>query len=56
MVEIPGGQFQFKVTGTEIEGGNQIGVDVTFSVESGARGVPMSVAWTSSASFIDRTP
>ena len=33
MVEIPAGQFPFKVAGTEIEGGNKIGVDVAYPWE-----------------------
>jgi gamma-glutamyl hercynylcysteine S-oxide synthase len=33
MVEIPGGPFLFNVTGTEIEGANQIGVDVAYPWE-----------------------
>ena len=36
-VEIPAGQFQFKVVGTEIEGTNQVGLDVAYPWEAAAR-------------------
>src|SRR5262249_35158593 len=34
MVQIPGGSFTFQVNGIEIEGGNQLGVDVQYPWES----------------------
>lgn len=37
MVVIPGGDFDFKVSGTEIEGGNEIGVDVQMPWENSPR-------------------
>jgi len=55
MVEIPGGQFEFKVTGTEIEGGNQIGVDVTYPWEAGP-GRFHERRMDIKRFFIDRTP
>ena len=55
MVEIPGGQFQFNVTGTEIEGANQIGVDVTYPWEVGP-GRFHERRMDIKRFFIDRTP
>jgi len=37
MVRIPGGSFEFRVSGIEIEGGNDIGVDVQYPWENSAR-------------------
>ena len=37
MIEIPGGQFVFRVAGTEIEGGGSPGVDVQFPWEDSPR-------------------
>ena len=37
MLEIPGGNFHFKVQGLEIEGGDNIGVDVLYAGEDSAR-------------------
>jgi iron(II)-dependent oxidoreductase len=37
MVKIPGGRFNFKVRGVEIEGGNDIGVDVQYPWEDSLR-------------------
>ena len=37
MVRIPGGSFEFRVAGIEIEGGNDIGVDVQYPWEASAR-------------------
>ena len=37
MVKIPGGEFDFKVEGIEIEGHNDAGVDVQYPWEDGAR-------------------
>jgi gamma-glutamyl hercynylcysteine S-oxide synthase len=37
MIEIPAGDFNFTVEGIEIEGGNEIGVDVSYPWEESAR-------------------
>jgi len=37
MVRIPGGIFEFRVSGIEIEGGNNVGVDVQYPWENSAR-------------------
>ncbi len=37
MVYIPGGKFDFRVSGVEIEGGNDVGVDVQYPWESSPR-------------------
>jgi len=37
MVKIPGGDFNFRVSGVEIEGGNDIGVDVQYPWEDSPR-------------------
>ena len=37
MVRIPGGSFDFRVQGTEIEGGGNVGVDVQYPWEDSAR-------------------
>jgi formylglycine-generating enzyme required for sulfatase activity len=37
MVEIPGGEFLFRVRGIEIEGNNQVGVDVSYPWEDSPR-------------------
>ena len=37
MVRVPGGSFDFKVQGTEIEGGGNVGVDVQYPWEDSAR-------------------
>jgi formylglycine-generating enzyme required for sulfatase activity len=37
MIRIPGGKFRFEVTGVEIEGGNDTGVDVQYPWEEDAR-------------------
>jgi gamma-glutamyl hercynylcysteine S-oxide synthase len=55
MVEIPGGPFQFNVRGTEIEGANQIGVDVAYPWES-APGRFHERRMDIRRFFIDRTP
>jgi iron(II)-dependent oxidoreductase len=55
MVEIPAGQFLFKVVGTETEGGNHVGVDVAFPWETAAARFHehrMDIK----RFFIDRTP
>jgi formylglycine-generating enzyme required for sulfatase activity len=55
MVEIPGGPFKFNVTGTEIEGGNEAGVDVAYPWEP----VPKRFherRMDLERFFIDRTP
>lgn len=55
MVEIPAGQFQFKVVGTEIEGTNQVGLDVAYPWEAAAKRFhdhPINIK----RFFIDRTP
>ena len=37
MVRIPGGKFEFRVSGIEIEGGNDVGVDVQYPWEDAPR-------------------
>jgi formylglycine-generating enzyme required for sulfatase activity len=37
MIKIPGGQFDFRVSGTEIEGGGNVGVDVQYPWEDSPR-------------------
>jgi formylglycine-generating enzyme required for sulfatase activity len=37
MVQIPGGKFEFRVSGIEIEGGNDVGVDVQYPWEDSPR-------------------
>jgi len=37
MVRIPGGRFEFKISGIEIEGGNDVGVDVQYHWEDSPR-------------------
>jgi iron(II)-dependent oxidoreductase len=37
MVRIPGGRFEFRVSGIEIEGGNDVGVDVQYPWEDAPR-------------------
>jgi len=37
MVAIPAGEFEFRVEGIEIEGSNEIGVDVQYPWENSAR-------------------
>jgi iron(II)-dependent oxidoreductase len=37
MVKVPGGIFEFRVSGIEIEGGNDVGVDVQYPWEDSAR-------------------
>jgi iron(II)-dependent oxidoreductase len=37
MVRIPGGKFEFKISGIEIEGGNDVGVDVQYHWEEAPR-------------------
>ena len=37
MVRIPGGNFEFRVSGIEIEGGNDVGVDVQYPWEDAPR-------------------
>jgi formylglycine-generating enzyme required for sulfatase activity len=55
MVEIPGGPFQFKVVGTEIEGTNQVGLDVAYPWEQAA-GRFHDHHMDIKRFFIDRTP
>ena len=37
MMRIPGGSFEFRVSGIEIEGANDIGVDVQYPWEDSPR-------------------
>jgi formylglycine-generating enzyme required for sulfatase activity len=37
MIEIPAGEFDFKVQGLEVEGGDNIGVDIAYAGEDSAR-------------------
>ena len=55
MVEIPAGPFQFKVAGTEIEGGDKVGVDVAYPWEAQA-GRFHERHMDLKRFFIDRTP
>ncbi|HEX3996222.1 MAG TPA: SUMF1/EgtB/PvdO family nonheme iron enzyme, partial [Acetobacteraceae bacterium] len=55
MVQIPAGQFLFKVSGTEIEGGNNVGVDVAYPWEMQATRFHEHRLDIKSF-FIDRTP
>jgi gamma-glutamyl hercynylcysteine S-oxide synthase len=55
MVEIPAGEFQFKVLGTEIEGGNHVGVDVAYPWEAEA-GRFHDYQMKIKRFFIERTP
>lgn len=55
MVEIPAGDFRFKVSGTELEGADQAGVDVAYPWESEARRFH-DHRLTMKRFFIDRTP
>jgi len=55
MVEIPAGDFAFRVRGIEIEGGDQIGVDVAYPWESSPRRFHEHVMHVGRF-FLDRTP
>jgi iron(II)-dependent oxidoreductase len=55
MVEIPAGHFNFVVEGIEIEGGNQVGIDVSYPWEDSARRFHQHVV-SISRFFIDRYP
>jgi len=55
MVRIPGGPYTFKVEGTEIEGGAQIGVDVQYPWEDAPRRFHEH-AMTVAPFFIDKYP
>jgi formylglycine-generating enzyme required for sulfatase activity len=55
MVKIPGGEFDFKVEGTEIEGRNDAGVDVQYPWEPDARRFHQH-AMTIKNFFMDRFP
>jgi formylglycine-generating enzyme required for sulfatase activity len=55
MVLIPGGVFEFQVSGIEIEGGDEIGVDVQFPWENSPRRHHLK-SITMQPFFIDRYP
>lgn len=55
MIEIPAGPFQFKVSGTEVEGGDKAGVDVAYPWEAQA-GRFHEHRMDIKRFFIDRTP
>jgi iron(II)-dependent oxidoreductase len=55
MVEIPAGEFLFKVSGTEIEGVNSVGVDVAYPWETAAVRFHQR-RMNIKRFFIDRTP
>jgi len=55
MVAIPGGDFDFQVSGIEVEGGNQVGVDVQMPWEDSPRRSHRHRMYIK-AFFMDRTP
>jgi len=55
MIRVPGGTFQFEVSGIEIEGENQAGVDVQYPWESVARRNHKSAVQVKSL-YVDRYP
>jgi iron(II)-dependent oxidoreductase len=55
MIRIDGGKFTFRVSGMEIEGGNDVGVDVQMPWEDSARRQHLHVM-TLSPFYIDRYP
>jgi gamma-glutamyl hercynylcysteine S-oxide synthase len=55
MVEIPSAEFDFKVSGTEIEGGNEVGVDVQYPWDPDPRRFHDHLIKVRHF-FIDRTP
>ena len=55
MVRIPGGDFDFKVEGIEIEGYNDVGVDVQYPWET-MRGASTSIAMTIKPFYMDKYP
>jgi gamma-glutamyl hercynylcysteine S-oxide synthase len=56
MVEIPGGDFEFQVTGTEIEGEDAIGVDVQYPWEDAPRRAHTRINIKMDSYYIDKTP